>query len=116
MGYLTTFTIYNDGVDLVKENAQEFSDKIYKAAVSYGGTCDIAVGNFCNLVRVQKCRHADDHTTYIHMGNSVFEMNPHSQETENLLRVSPEFFEKAVKFLAQEVKNLKAMLKESKKA
>jgi hypothetical protein len=50
------------------------------------------------------------------MGNSVFEMNPHSQETENLLRVSPEFFEKAVKFLAQEVKNLKAMLKESKKA
>lgn len=115
MGYLTTFTVYNDGVDLVKENAQDFANKVYNAAV-IGQVTDIEVGNFGNLVRVQKCRHADDHTLYVHMGNGVFEMNPYSQETKNLLERNPEFFEKVVKFLEREVKDLKTMLKESKKA
>lgn len=45
MGYLTTFTVYNDGVDLVKENAQDFANKIYEAATSHQ-PCEIAVGNF----------------------------------------------------------------------
>lgn len=114
MGYLTTFTVYNDGVDLVKENAQDFANKIYRAAIGYQ-TCDLGIGNFCNLVRAQKCRHADDHTLYVHMGNSVFEMNPYSQETKNMLEHNPEFFERVVKFLDREVKDLKAMLKEAKK-
>lgn len=115
MGSLTTFTVYNDGVALVKENAQDFANKVYNAAV-IGQVTDIEVGNFGNLVRVQKCRHADDHTLYVHMGNGVFEMNPYSQETKNLLERNPEFFEKVVKFLEREVKDLKTMLKESKKA
>lgn len=115
MGYLTTFTIYNDGVDLVREHAQDFANKIYYAATGYDGNCDLAIGNFYNLVRVQKCRHADDHTTYVHMGNTVVEMNPHSQETKTMLKHHPEFFKKVVKFLEREVKDLKTMLKEAKK-
>lgn len=113
MGYLTTFTVYNDGVDRVKEHAQDFANKIYRAAIGHQ-TCDLAIGNFCNLVRVQKCRHADDHTIYVHMGNGVFEMNPYSQETKDMLERKPEFFEKVVKFLDSEVKELKTMLKQSK--
>lgn len=113
MGSLTTFTVYNDGINLVKENAQDFADKIYDAAVGHE-VCDLPVGNFANLVRVQKCRHADDHTLYVHMGNSVFEMNPYSQETKKLLERNPEFFERVVKFLDREVKELKNILKEKK--
>lgn len=114
MGNLTTFTVYNDGIHLVKENAQDFANKVYNAAV-FGQVADIELGNFCNVIRVQKCRHADDHTLYVHMGNSVFEMNPYSQETKNLLERNPEFFDRVVKFLDREVKELKTMLKEAKK-
>ena len=113
MGYLTTFTVYNDGVDLVKEHAQDFANKIYRAAIGHQ-ICDLAIGNFCNLVKVQKCRHASDNTTYVHMGNTVVEINPYSQETKNMLERNPEFFEKVVKFLDREVKELKTMLKQSK--
>jgi hypothetical protein len=112
MGYLTTFTVYNDGVDLVKENAQDFADKIYRSAIGHK-TCDLPIGNHCNLVRVQKCRHADDHTAYVHMGNSVFEMNQYSDETKDLLKRNPEFFNKAIKFLESEVKGLKRLLREA---
>jgi hypothetical protein len=113
MGYLTTFTVYNDGVDLVKEHAQDFANKIYYAAIN-SQSCELAVGNFCNLVKVQKCRHASDNTIYVHMGNTVVEINPYSQETKNMLERNPEFFEKVVKFLDREVKELKTMLKQSK--
>lgn len=115
MGYLTTFTIYNDGVNLIKENSKEFSNKIFEASTGFNDTSrELQIGNFVNLVRVQKSRHADDHTTYVHMGNCVFEMNPYSQETKNFLERNPAFFEKAVKFMEAEIKQLKVMLKDSK--
>lgn len=115
MGYLTTLTIYNDGIDLIKENSQEFANKIILAAKTFNdSSSEIQVGNFANLVRVQKSRHADDPTAYVHMGNCVFEMNPYSQETKNLLERNPAFFEKAVKFMEAEIKQLKVMLKDAK--
>jgi hypothetical protein len=113
MGYLTTFTIYNDGVDLVKDHAQDFANKILKASRS-SQAGDIAIGSFCNLVRVQKSRHADECTMYVHMGNCVTELNPYSQETKNLAERHPEFFKKLVKFAEQEVRELKALIKKTK--
>ena len=67
MGYLTTLTIYNDGVDLIPENAQKFAEDLYRAALSHNKAI-IPVGKFANLVNVQRCRHADDHTVYVHAG------------------------------------------------
>jgi hypothetical protein len=113
MGYLTTFTVYNDGIDLVKKNAQDFADKIHNAATSYE-PCEIPLGSFANLIRVQKCRHADDHTLYVHMGNTVFEMNPNSAETQKMMKNNPKFFEKALDYLNNQVKELNEMLKNSK--
>lgn len=115
MGYLTTFTVYNDGVDLVKENAQDFADKIYNAAtISRQVSNEIPVGCFANLVKVQKCRHADDHTIYVHMGNGVFEMNPYSEETKNIAKHSPKFFEKMINYLERQVEQLKSMQNDSR--
>lgn len=110
MGSLTTFTIYNDGVDLVKDHAQDFADKILDAARSHQ-VGDIAIGNFFNLIRVQKTRHADECTMYVHMGNCVTEINPYSQDTKNLAEQHPEFFKKIVKFAEREVKLLKTLIK-----
>ncbi|NBT57241.1 hypothetical protein EBT16_00495 [bacterium] len=112
MGYLTTFTIYNDGIDSIRDNAQEFADKLYEAAS--GGGVDIAIGSFCNLVKVQKARHADDHTVYMHMGNTVCEMNAYSKDTLKTMMQHPAFFEKMLDEMARQCRMLKKQLKEYK--
>ena len=91
MGYLTTITIYNDGCDLLKENAKEFAEKTHLAClgrVSGLSTDSFGVGNHGNLVTVQKPRHADDKTVYVHAGNTVVEMSPYSDRTKDILESS----------------------------
>lgn len=119
MGYLTTFTIYNDGIDRIRDNAQELADKIYEAATEVGGTrggvdMDIAIGSFCNLIKVQKPRHADDHTIYVHMGNTVCEMSAYSEQTLKIMIQHPAFFEKMLDEMARQCRMLKKQLKEYK--
>lgn len=110
MGYLTTFTVYNDGIDCIRNNSDDFAKKII-TAMECGNPSEIPIGNFANLIRVQKCRHADDNTIYIHMGNTVFEMNPNSQETKKLLKINPNFFKKAVSFLEETTDKVNASIK-----
>lgn len=111
MGNLTTLTIYNDGIDLIPKHAQEFADALLAVSRTTPRPATIAVGNFCNLVRVQKPRHADDHTTYVHMGNTLCEMNAWSQETKRIMREHPKFFEKMLSFMRAQVKDLSAEFK-----
>lgn len=108
MGYLTTFTIYNDGAYLVKDNPKEFAEKIHQAITSNSpSSFDIAINNFANLVRVQKPRHADDHTVYVHMGNCVAEVNAHSDETKKMMKNNPKFFKKLLDEMSYQLKELK---------
>lgn len=116
MGYLTTFTIYNDGVDLVKKHPEEFAEKIYEGVISMREPHDASLGNFCNLINIQRTRHADDHTIYVHMGNCVTEVNPYSSEFEQLMERCPDYTEKLIKYLDTQVKSLKRKLKEKKAA
>jgi len=116
MGYLTTVTVYNDGIHDLREHAQEFADQLCAAAAhSYADrSVDIKIGSFCNFAKVQKPRHADDHTVYVHAGNTVCEMNINSEETRRLMKQSPKYFEKLMKemlyqyrALSREFKNVK---------
>lgn len=116
MGYLTTFTIYNDGADQLTTNTEKLGKKLQEAC--YGVyTRDGVSGSFGhgydgNLVTVQKPRHADDHTCYVHMGNTLTEMNPHSEETKRLMESNPMFFDDLLKHLENTVKELKKIRKE----
>lgn len=116
MGYLTTLTIYNDGAHLLQPNAQEFADGVYAAMVSgiTRGPMDLPVANFVNCVRVQRSRHADNHTVYVHAGNCVTEMNANSSDTRKLLERNPEFFEKLLDELKCQTRELGQLLKEHK--
>lgn len=114
MGFLTTFTIYNDGIDLVKKYPEEFAEAVYNGSLkslTHGESKEYSVGNFCNMLNVQVTRHADDHTMYVHMGNTVTEMNAYMKETESLCRNHPKFFDKILKFMAAEIKALKKLKK-----
>ena len=91
MGYLTTFTIYNDGLDEILKKSKSFCVKLYDGAVE-GETKSFGHGNHANLVKIQKSRHADDHTIYVHAGNTLCEMNVYSDNTRKLMELHPEFF------------------------
>jgi hypothetical protein len=113
MGYLTTVTVYNDGLDLLKKYPEDFCNKLYSASVR-GSQCDFGIGYFANFANVQRSRHADDHTIYVHMGNTVTEVNPWSQDFKDILSRNPDFAESLVRFLDGEVKRLKKVLKDAK--
>lgn len=113
MGYLTTFTVYNDGFDLIRKYPEEFAEKVYYAALKQE-THDVGLSGFCNFMHVQRSRHADAHTTYVHMGNCVTEVNPYSSEFKELMKKCPDFADKLIKFLDDEVKALKKLKKEMK--
>lgn len=113
MGFLTTLTIYNDGIDLIKDPryAQKFAEDVYYASLSH--TCQtIPVGNFANLVNIQRTRHADDHTVYVHAGNCLTEMSAYSRETEALMRRNPKFFKKLLDEMRTQVRVLTKKYKE----
>lgn len=112
MGYLTTLTIYNDGLDQIQKNPEQFVKRLLEAANNTSGSSTLPVGNFGNLVKVQKTRHADDCTVYVHMGNTVCEMNAHSEETLKTMMQSKKFFKKMIAEMKNQVKMLTKQLKE----
>ena len=115
MGYLTTVTIYNDGADMLEANPVELAKNLNRACVG-GFTRDgksgyFGLGYHVNLVRVQRPRHADDHTVYVHMGNTLTEMNANSVETQALAKNNPAYFEEMLSEMELQVKELKKLLK-----
>lgn len=118
MGYLTTLSIYNDGIDVLPDNAQKFAEGVLDASRTAGmehRPVTLGVGMFANLVKVQVPRHADQHTLYVHMGNTVCEMNAYNKETQRIMQENPEFFEKMLSFLEDHVQTLRHRFKKSKK-
>lgn len=114
MGYLTTLTIYNDGIHLLEPHAQEFAREVYRIASGLQPAQDVALGNFVNAVSVQMSRHADHHTVYVHAGNCVTEMNEYSDATKRLMKQNPEFFEKLLSIMAKNTRYLRAMYNKHK--
>jgi hypothetical protein len=117
MGYLTTITIYNDGCDQIKKYPEEFAEKVYLACLGhFTDSGQLIKGSFglgyhANLVTVQKPRHADDHTIYVHRDNTVVEMNAWSKDCETLARTHPSFFDELLKQMENQVKELKKLKK-----
>lgn len=78
MGYLTTITIYNDSADQLtkfpEELAKKLSDACSGVQLNRGRDYD-SLGNSANILTLQKPRHADDHTLYMHAGNTVIDVN-----------------------------------------
>lgn len=118
MGYLTTLTFLNDASDQYNKHPERLveiiSDAItnHKSSRNGGHSYEECIGNHANAITVQRTRHADDHTTYIHMGNCVTEMNPWSADTKDLLERLPDVFDQYLSYMEQQVKALKKMKKE----
>lgn len=112
MGFITTFSVYNDNCDQIIEKPKEFAKEIYNSC------CNPSMGYrsnvFNGVVIPQKTRHADDRTIYVHAGNTVCEMNPYSETTKDIMINSPRFFKEMLELMEANVKELKKQLKEIK--
>jgi coenzyme F420-reducing hydrogenase alpha subunit len=109
MGFLTTITIYNDGVGDIERNPKQFGEEVVKAIHSNAihGATEIGVGCFANIAKVQRSRHADNPAVYVHLGNTLAEMTHGALETEKLFQKSPEYFEKLLTELKYQTRKLK---------
>lgn len=77
MGYLTTVTIYNDSADQLRKNPKELAEALHNACMGVQlnrGVNYECVGNATNILTLQKPRHADDNTLYMHAGNTVVDV------------------------------------------
>ena len=120
MGYLTTFTIYNDGAHMLKELTAEQKDKLINdlhdaCFNSRFATKTYSVNGFVNMINSQRARHADDHTVYVHMGNCLVNMNPWEKEFKENAKRSLELYKQMHKYLKSEVKKIGEVLKEIEK-
>ena len=78
MGYLTTVTFYNDGADELVKHPKELALILSKACMGVQinrGFNQEGLGYRANLITLQKPRHADDHTLYMHAGNTVIDID-----------------------------------------
>lgn len=120
MGYLTTFTVYNDGayyLDPKNKDYETHKNHLAEAvfdAMSSRDPKDYRIGGFGNMVSSQVPRHADENTIYVNMGNCLMELNPWSTATEELYIRNPEFFKKLVDFVGQTHRKLRAIQKDKK--
>lgn len=93
MGYLTTIIINNDAFHEFKERPMEFGQAIvsgvYKAQRD-NKQIDVGFGGYANYISVEPPRHADDHTVYVHAGNTVFNLNPWNDDFKELVKNNPE--------------------------
>lgn len=85
MGYLTTITFYNDAAHDLRKHPEKVSELIYKAQLGVqkrDGRDYDPIGPHANPVIIQRPRHADDHTLYLHAGNTVIDVAEADSEWE----------------------------------
>lgn len=117
MGYLTTITIYNDALNSFEDNRLAFADAVMRGIeeANYAHK-EVSVPCLCyaNAISVQPSRHADDLQTYVHYGNSVMNINPHSKDFKDLYDTMPEVAQQYVSVAETIVEQANAYIKKHK--
>lgn len=114
MGFLTTVTIYNDSADQLEKHPKDLAEKLNQACtgiqINRGQYFD-GLGNVANIFTLQKPRHADDHTLYLHAGNTVIDVyNANSEWSINQFITEMEYHLKRLKKIRDNNKD-KCLLK-----
>ena len=109
MGYLTTVSIYNDGAMELIKHPEELAKKLNYACsgvqINKGFNYD-SLGSHGNLLTLQKPRHADDTTLYLHWGNTVIDVdNAKSERVINAFLAEMKYQTKRLKELKKQIKD-----------
>lgn len=85
MGYLTTITFRNDSYSEFQNHPKKLVEEILKALSGIQitrGFDYFSIGSDANPVILQKPRHADDTTLYIHAGNTITDIGNLTEYTD----------------------------------
>lgn len=111
MGYLTTITFRNDSYSELKKHPEAVSKIISDAQDGIqkrqGRDYD-SVGSHANPVIIQKPRHADDTTLYLHAGNTVIDVAEAESEWAIIASITE------MEFRLKQLKEKKKLLKPKK--
>ena len=91
MNYLTTLSIYHDGIDNIDLKPTKFSRELVDSILNKNNSGQTEeIGN--TKVTIQKSRHKSEVITYIQKAGEVIEINPHSEHFWKKVNKNPEFF------------------------
>lgn len=114
MGLLTTVTIYHDSLHDIEENKEEFMKQLLDALKGDRSGLfmdgNFSVGGGC-CAKVHKTRHADEHTVFVHAGNTVMDMHGWSDEVAALAETHPNFFNDLLNEMQRHATQLKKVKK-----
>ena len=108
MGQLITLTVRTDFINRINSAPDQFMKELNEAINESTPYCNGDMF-FGGMVVAQKTRHSDDKSIYVHLGNSVTELNAYEKTTKELAEQSPEFFEKLLAHMESELKELRKL-------
>ncbi len=96
MGFLTTVTIKNDRLHEFNTDRAAFCNALFEA-MNQANAEHSAVSVCGGYLTVQPSRHADDHTVFLHSGNTVFDLNGYGEAFEELMASNPKHARELIK-------------------
>ena len=103
MGNLATITFYCDNIHEIQKDKIGFANAVYNAIASGGDKDFISSDNFYMQAIVQKVLHADTTTIFVHCGNTVVAMDSYTNDTEELAKDHPKFFDQIISYMESEL-------------
>ena len=114
MGFMTTFTVLNDGAENIKRNKEEFADIIYNS-LNQVRPKEHGLGNHCNMIITQAPAHADHHKYYVQRQNMVIDVCAFGGDIKTLAESHPDLAESIVSDVEWNAKELRKQLEKIKK-
>ena len=114
MGYLTTITIHNDALHAFKEHPEEFAKALFEGieqASAEHQQVSVGFHGYANYITVERPRHADETTVYLHHGNGFLAVNAYDKQFTELAARNQEYLELICDILKQTCKDARTLLK-----
>lgn len=112
MGYLTHFSVYNDGCDQLEKHPEKLAKILYDACnlgfINRRGDNQVGLGCYANLITVQEPRHASWWNLYFHSGNILTDVSKIREGNTHMLT-------SAITQMEYELKRLKKLKKDLEK-
>lgn len=118
MGFFTTITLSHDAESSIAAHPDRLMEIITDAITNHKCTRNgnrsygEGIGMFCHAITVQRSRHADNPTMYVHMDACLTDMSAYSEDALDMLKSNPEHFNRHLEYIEANLKRLKAIRKE----
>lgn len=109
MGYVTTFSIYNDECHKIKENPKEFAQAIYDGCCSVRKLTNIY---YPLTIIHQQPKHSTELSLFVSYGNTVFEPATWDKEYMIWLKANPKSQLELLKRIKSQLTSLEKICKE----